>query len=63
MKTFEELNTERMNMLSGQLRDKSIEHPNMPKSEIMTAMSLAHIAILYAKIELLEGKLENQNER
>ena len=40
-----------MNMMSKQIKDKSIEHPGIPTVELSTMVLMRHVAILYAQVE------------
>lgn len=56
--TEDEITTMYFNMLSTEIRDKSTEHPGIPTVDIGAAVAIAHIAKLYAKIEMIEEKLK-----
>jgi hypothetical protein len=40
-----------MNMMSNQIKEKSIEHPGIPTAELSTMVLMRHVAILYAKLD------------
>lgn len=40
-----------MNMMSSQIRERSIEHPGIPTVELSTMVLMSHVAILYARLD------------
>lgn len=40
-----------MNMMSNQIKEKSVEHPGIPTVELSTMVLMRHVAILYARLD------------